>query len=150
MLFRSLGFFGMLAILLMVLDARFGYAEPLRQALVLASYPLQRIALAPTRAAESIFDYFTSKTQLEKENEALRARALQSAKDLVTLESLAAENAQLRRLVEARERVPRSSTFAEIQYAGRDAFSRKVIVDKGAAEGLQPGLAVIEIGRAHV
>ena len=29
-----LAFFGMLAILLMVLDARFGYAEPLRQALL--------------------------------------------------------------------------------------------------------------------
>jgi len=139
-----LAFFGLLAILLMILDARFRYAEPLRQALVIAAYPLQRAALAPTRAAEAILDYFTAKAQLEKENEALRARALQSAKDLVTLEALAAENAQLRRLADARERLPRSSTFAEIQYAGRDAFTRKVIVDKGASDGLLPGLAVID------
>ncbi len=139
-----LAFFGLLAILLMVLDARFRYAEPLRQALVLAAYPLQRAALAPAQVAEGIIDYFTAKVQLEKENAALRARALQSAKDLVTLESLTAENAQLRRLADARERLPRSSTFAEIQYAGRDAFSRKVIVDKGASDGLLPGLAVID------
>ena len=139
-----LAFFGLLAVLLMVLDARFRYAEPLRQALGLMVYPLQQTALAPVRTLEAMADYFSSKAQLERENELLRARALQSSKDLMTLEALAAENAQLRRLAEARERLPRSSTFAEIQYAGRDAFSRKVIVDKGAADGLQAGLAVID------
>lgn len=139
-----LAFFGMLAILLMVLDARFRYAEPLRQALVLVAFPLQQAALAPVRALESVADYFTSKNQLESENQVLRARALQSAKDLLALEALAAENAQLRRLAEARERLPRASTFAEIQFAGRDAFSRKVIIDKGSSDGLQSGLAVLD------
>ncbi|MFM9967909.1 MAG: rod shape-determining protein MreC [Burkholderiales bacterium] len=139
-----LAFFGLLAILLMVLDARFRYAEPLRHVLLMVSYPLQSAALAPVRAVEGIADYFTSKSHLEKENEALRARALRSAKDVLTLEALSAENAQLRRLIDARERLPRASTFAEIQYAGRDAFSRKVIVDKGSSDGLQMGLAVID------
>lgn len=139
-----LAFFGVLAIMLMVLDARFRYAEPLRQALVLVVYPLQQVALAPVRSAEAMFDYFSSKAQLQKENEGLRARALQSAKDLMTLEALAAENAQLRRLIDARQRLPRSSTLAEIQYAGRDVFSRKVIVDKGESDGVLPGLAVID------
>lgn len=139
-----LAFFGLLAILLMVLDARFRYAEPLRQALVMAAYPLQRAALAPAQAAEAIMNYFTAKAQLEKENAVLRTRALQSAKDLLTMEALTAENGQLRRLADARERLPRHSVFAEIQYAGRDAFSRKVIVDKGTLEGLLPGLAVID------
>jgi rod shape-determining protein MreC len=139
-----LAFFGLLAILLMVLDARFRYAEPLREALALVSYPLQSAAIAPVRAAEAVVDYFRSKIQLEKDNDSLRARALQSAKDLMTLEALTAENAQLRRLIDARERLPRSATFAEIQYAGRDAFSRKVIVDKGSSDGLQMGLAVID------
>jgi len=134
----------MLAVLLMVLDARFRYAEPLRQALTLAAYPLQRAALVPAQIAQTAVGYFMSKAQLEKDNEALRARSLQSAKDLLTLEALSAENAQLRRLAGARERLPRSATFAEIQYGGRDAFSRKVIVDKGSSDGLQPGLAVID------
>src|SRR6266478_2941752 len=42
-----LGFFACLAILLMVLDARFRYAESLRQVVALLAYPLQRAALAP-------------------------------------------------------------------------------------------------------
>ncbi len=139
-----LAFFGLLAVLLMVLDARFRYVDPLRQVLGFMAYPLQQTALAPVRMIEAMSDYFSSKAQLEKESELLRARVLQSSKDIMTLESLVAENAQLRRLAEARQRLPRSSTFAEIQYASHDAFSRKVIVDKGAADGLQAGLAVID------
>lgn len=139
-----LTFFGLLAILLMVLDARFRYAEPFRQAIAVAAYPLQRAALAPLQAAEAIADYFSSKSALERENDALRAQVLQAAKDLMTLEALSAENANLRRLVEGRERLSRKSIFAEILYSGRDPFSRKVIVDKGAVDGIQPGLAVID------
>jgi rod shape-determining protein MreC len=42
-----LGFFVSLAVLLMVLDARFRYAESLREAVALLVYPFQRTALAP-------------------------------------------------------------------------------------------------------
>ena len=139
-----LTFFVILSILLMVLDARFHYAESLRQVLALVAYPLQRIALAPVQAAEAVNDFFTSQNALARENDALRAKQLQAAKDLTTLEALAAENAQLRRLLDARERVPRQSSFAEILYSGRDPFSRKVVVDRGANGGVQLGGPVID------
>lgn len=142
-----LGFFGLLAVLLMVLDARFHYAEPLRQVLSAIAMPLQYIALAPVRATDAVGDYFTTKSTLERENTDLRQRQLKSAKDVLALETLSAENAHLRRLMDARERSPRQATLAEILYAGRDPFSRKVIVDKGLRDGLRAGLAVIdEIG----
>ncbi|OGA17885.1 MAG: rod shape-determining protein MreC [Betaproteobacteria bacterium RIFCSPLOWO2_02_FULL_65_24] len=139
-----LTFFGLLAVLLMVLDARFQYTEPLRQVIALVAYPLQQAALAPVRVARATFDYFTSKSALEREIDELRARHLQVAKDLVTLEALAAENAQLRRLMEAREKWQRKSTLAEILYAGRDPFARRVVIDKGSSHGVRPGLAVID------
>lgn len=139
-----LTFFVALSVLLMVLDARFHYAESLRQVLALVAYPLQRVALAPIQAAGSVAEFFTSQNTLARENDALRARQLQAAKDISTLEALAAENAQLRRLLEARERVPRKSAFAEILYSGRDPFSRKVVVDKGAKDGVQLGEPVID------
>ena len=111
-------FFAVLALLLMVLDARFRYAEPLRAGLALLAYPVQRVALAPVRLSAGVADFFSSQVQLQRENDALREKQLQAAKDLVTFEALAAENTQLRRLVEARERMPRKSTLAEILYAG--------------------------------
>ena len=139
-----LTFFATLAVFLMVLDARFRYAESVREVLAFAAYPLQMIAMAPVQVFGSAAEFFTSQVALERENAQLRARQLRSAKDLQTLDSLAEENAQLRRLLQARERLPRQSTFAEILYAGRDPFSRKVIIDKGAAAGIQPGLAVVD------
>jgi len=139
-----LTFFGLLAILLMVLDARFGYAEPVRRVLAVLAYPLQRVALAPFQVADAVADYFTTKTTLERENALLRERSLKDAKDLLALETLSAENAHLRRLMEARERTPRESRLAEILYAGRDPFSRKVIVDKGSNDHIAAGEAVID------
>ena len=139
-----LTFFAALAVFLMVLDARFRYAESLRQVLAIAAYPLQRVATAPAQLFGSAAEFFTSQVALGRENAQLRARQLQAARDLMTRDSLAAENARLRSLLDARERLPRKSTFAEILYSGRDPFSRKVIIDKGAMAGIQPGLAVVD------
>jgi rod shape-determining protein MreC len=139
-----LGFFVSLAVLLMVLDARFGYVDQIRKGLALLAYPLQRVALAPGDLLGAAGDFFTTQVALKQENEKLKARDLAAAKDLLTLEALRAENAQLRRLLEARERVPRSSTLAEILYQGRDPFSRKVVIDKGSQQGIAPGQAVID------
>jgi len=137
-------FFVALALLLMVLDARFRYAETLRAGLALLAYPIQRVAMAPVQLATGVIGFFSSQVQLQRDNDALREKQLRLAKDLVTLEALAAENARLRRLVEARQRLPRKSTLAEVLYSGRDPFSRKVIIDKGAASGIQPGLPVVD------
>jgi rod shape-determining protein MreC len=139
-----LTFFGLLAILLMVVDARFRYAEPLRQVLVAIALPVQYVALAPIRAVDSAVDYFTTKGTLERENADLRQRQLKASKDLLALDTLAAENAHLRSLMQMRERIPRQATVSEILYAGRDPFSRKVVVDKGARDGVRAGLAVID------
>src|SRR5689334_18322924 len=139
-----LGFFVSLAVLLMVLDARFRYAESIREALALLVYPLQRVALAPSELFGAASEFFSTQVALKKENEQLKARELSAASDLLTLEALRAENAQLRRLLDARERIPRPATLAEILYQGRDPFSRKVIIDKGSQQGIEPGQAVID------
>lgn len=139
-----LAFFVLLAFLLMVLDARFRYADSIRQTVALLAYPLQWIALAPVRLISSSSDFFTAQVALKRENDALKVKQLQDASGLLMLESLRAENAQLRRLLGARERLARRSALAEILYTGRDLFSRKVIVDKGAQQGIEEGQAVID------
>jgi len=137
-------FFVALALLLMVLDARFRYAESLRAALALAAYPIQRVALAPAQLVTGAAEFFTTQAQLRRENEELRENQLRAAKDLLTLDALAGENRQLRRLLDARERLPRKSMFAEILYSSRDPFSHKVVIDKGGKDGIQAGLPVID------
>lgn len=139
-----LGFFVSLAVLLMVLDARFRYAESIREIAALLVYPLQRVALAPSELLGAAADFFTTQVALKQENDRLKTRDLLEASDLLTLESLRAENAQLRRLFDARERLPHPATLAEILYQGRDPFSRKVIIDKGSQQGIEAGQAVID------
>ncbi|HXZ54815.1 MAG TPA: rod shape-determining protein MreC [Burkholderiales bacterium] len=139
-----LGFFVSLAVLLMVLDARFRYAESIREVVALLAYPLQRVALAPGELLGAAADFFTTQVALKQENEQLKARDLLAASDLLTAEALRAENAQLRRLFDARERIPRPATLAEILYQGRDPFSRKVVIDKGSSQGIEPGQAVVD------
>jgi len=139
-----LTFFVSLAILLMVLDARFRYAESVRQVVALAAYPIQRVAMAPVDLFNGVVNYFSSTAALRAENEALRARQLRAAPELLQLEALKEENNQLRRLLDARERLPRKSVFAEILYAARDPFSRKVVIDKGSQNGILAGEPVID------
>lgn len=139
-----LTFFVSLAVLLMVVDARFHYAEPLRQVIAGLAYPLQRVATAPVELAVSASEFFTTQVNLKRDNDSLRARELQEAGELLTLDALRAENTQLRRLLQARERLPRKSTFAEIIYSGRDPFSRKVVIDKGSQQGIEAGQAVVD------
>ena len=137
-------FFVSLAILLMVLDARFRYAESVRQVVALAAYPIQRIAMAPVDLFHGVANYFGSTAALQEENTALKTKQLRAAPELLRLEALKEENNQLRRLLEAQERLPSKSVFAEILYAGRDPFSRKVVIDKGSQNGIQAGQPVID------
>lgn len=140
-----LTFFGLLSVLLMVLDARFQYAEPLRHGLTLAIYPLQQVATAPVVAFNSISDFFSSQASLRRDNASLRSQQLQNAQSLLVLQSLTQENQQLRKLLDARTILSSSpSIFAEIVYAGRDPFSRKVIIDRGSQNGVEPGQPVVD------
>jgi rod shape-determining protein MreC len=139
-----LTFFVSLAVLLMVLDARFRYAESVRQVVALAAYPIQRVAMVPADLFHAVADYFRSTSALQEENASLKTKQLRVAAELLQLDALREENNQLRRLLDARERAPRKSVFAEILYAGRDPFSRKVVIDKGSQSGIQAGEPVID------
>jgi rod shape-determining protein MreC len=137
-------FFASLSLALAVLDARFRYADGLRSVLALAAYPLQRIATAPVELAERIGGYFGSQAQLREENAELRARTLAYAGDAQRLEAATAELAQLRRLIGAAERLTVRSMPAEVLYAGRDPYSHKIFLDRGAAHGVRAGSPVAD------
>ena len=137
-------FFASLSIALLVLDARFKYAETLRGFIALAAYPMQQIATAPGQFAARISGFFASQATLQRENTELRAKVVGSAQDAQRYEATAAELAQLRRVIGAQERSEYKSTPVEVLYSGRDPFSRKLLVDKGSADGILAGQAVID------
>ncbi len=137
-------FFASLSLALLVVDARFRYADGIRSAFALAAYPLQRLATAPFQFFSSIGDYFTTQAQLVAENEDLKARALALAQDAQRYRAAEAEAGQLRRLVGAAERLDIQSLPAEILYASRDPYAHKVFIDRGATHGVRPGSPVAD------
>jgi rod shape-determining protein MreC len=139
-----LAFFASLAAALLVLDARFRYAEGLRSALALVVYPLQVAATAPVALAERAAGYFGSQARLREENAELRARLLELSRAAQREQAAQADLAELRRLLGAAERLPARATPAEILYNGRDPYSRKVVIDRGARHGLKPGAPVVD------
>ena len=151
-----LAFFASLSFALLVLDARFRYAEGLRSVLALAVYPLQTLATMPAALAERISGYFVSQSQLREDNAELRAKLLASSQSAQRYEAAQAETGQLRRLIGAAERLPLKSTPAEVLYNGRDPYSRKVVIDKGSQNGVGAGSPVVDergvvgqVTRAH-
>jgi rod shape-determining protein MreC len=139
-------FFASLSLALLVIDARFRYAEGLRTWLALAAYPIQRAATAPVDLLGAVGSFLSTQAHLVEENERLRAKALAYSHDAQRYEAAQAEAAQLRRLVGAVERLEVRVIPAEVMYHGRDPYAHKLFIDRGAAHGVRPGSPVTDEG----
>ena len=137
-------FFASLSLALLVLDARFQYGQGLRAMLALVAYPLQVIATAPIDLFQGVTGYFSNQSQLIEDNAELRAKALSYARDAQRYQAAEAEAAQLRRLIGANERLGVRAMPAEVLYTGRDPYSQKIFLDRGATHGVRPGSPVTD------
>jgi rod shape-determining protein MreC len=137
-------FFASLSLALLVIDARFRYAEGLRSWLALAAYPLQRAATAPIDLVSAVGSFFSTQAQLVAENERLREKALAYSHGAQRYEALEAEAAHLRRLIGAVERLEARVIPAEVMYHGRDPYAHRLFIDRGATHGVRPGSAVTD------
>jgi len=137
-------FFASLSLALLVIDARFRYAEGLRSWLALAAYPVQRAATAPIDLLSAVGSFFSTQTHLVQENERLREKALAYSHDAQRYEAAHAEAAQLRRLIGAVDKLEVRATPAEVMYHGRDPYSHRLFIDRGAKHGVRPGSPVTD------
>lgn len=128
----------------LVADVRFNYLETLRKVAAVAVYPLQRIAAAPAGITRRIGDFFTTHGSLREDGARLRQENFENAAALLQLKALQAENEQLRELLAARKRLDIELASAEVLYAARDPFSRKVVIDRGSQQGVRPGQPVVD------
>lgn len=133
-----------LALFLMVADVRFRITQPLRATVATVLFPLQWVVMQPVLAVRMMRDYVTSlDSAVSSEEEARRKLILQSQR-ANQVEQLLVENTQLRKLLELRARLSTPATAAEVLYDAADPYTRKVIIDKGMAHGLEPGAPVID------
>ena len=136
--------FSALSLAFLVADSRFDYLASLRQIAAVAVYPLQRVAAAPASIVRRIGDFFTTHGSLREDNARLARESYENAALLLQLTALQAENAQLRELLDARQRLGIELAAAEVLYAARDPFTRKVIIDRGSQHDVRAGQPVVD------
>jgi rod shape-determining protein MreC len=139
-------FFSLLSIALLIVDARFQTLDVVRQAVAVALYPFQRAVLLPGSLWSETTVFFESKTEFQREADDLARQRIEMSQVTTRATQLAEENAQLRRMLGASARVRVPSVLVEVLYEVRDAFSRRLIVDKGANHGLAAGMPLIDDG----
>lgn len=140
----QLFFFVSLSVALLVADLRFHTLEWARLGAATLLWPLQRAAYLPVDAGMDLGGYLASLRRLKDENETLRKQQLATANLLLRQTHLDQENQRLRALLDMKERQPAVGQVAEILYAARDPFSRRVIMNKGGQAGVEPGQAVVD------
>lgn len=136
--------FALLSIALLVVDARLHALTAVRQVAATVLYPFQMAALMPRDALANMGTYFSSISTLQKEVRDLKSQQVAMAQAMQQAQLQMAENAQLRRLMDAREHLPVRSMMSEILYDARDPSTRRVVLDRGSRNGVKLGLPVID------
>ncbi len=139
-----LAFFGILSLALMFADTRFRYLEGIRQVTSVVLYPLQRAVQMPGEALAWTGAYFASKRTLTDENAALKADLVAHSLSTQEFSRLQTENANLRGLLDLTRRYSGTAVAVEVLYTGRDPFTQKLFVNRGADAGIAAGQAVID------
>ena len=142
----KLTFCSALALFLMVADTRFKLTQPLRAVMATALHPLQRALLVPVQAWAGASDYVLGVQRAQSNESAARRELARQAERSARVEQLLIENARLRALLDLRVSVNVRSQVAEVLYDAPDPFSRKVIIDRGAMQGIVAGAPVISEG----
>jgi rod shape-determining protein MreC len=128
----------------MAADSRLQYLTSVRQNLQGLLHPLQLMANTPSRLYRDTSEYFSTHEHLLNENRQLKQYALKQDVTLQKLNTLVLENNNLRQLLNTNKTIVETSVAAEIMHVGRDLFTKKIIVNRGATDKIVAGEAVVD------
>ena len=136
--------FSALSFGLMFADQHYNIVQPARRALSLIVFPVQWVALRPQALWDHFDDVFESKQDALSAVEQARSQLLNQSVRASQVEQLMLENRDLRQLLQLRERLGSPAMAAEVLYEAADPFTRKMILDKGALQGVQTSSPVMD------
>ncbi len=128
----------------MVADARFDKLSTVRSTIATGLAPVYWLGNAPYEFTDWVAGLFENKTDLQQENEDLRARLLILERRALKYAALASENNELRRLMNSSEVLDDRVIVGEVVSVSPDPFSHEVIINKGRRDGVVPGQAILD------
>jgi rod shape-determining protein MreC len=136
--------YGALAVVIMYLDQRAHYLEPVRYALQAAAYPIQLAVNSPPAAWRWLRESFQTRDALRAENARLRARQRDLELMAMRYEALAHENGELRGLRNALPPVAERWLPAEIINIQLSGLRQRLLINRGASNGVFKGQTVLD------
>lgn len=136
--------YGLLAVVLMAMDHRGHYVPRVRSMAQYVVEPVYHAVEWPVIGLRNVLGEFQSRSSLREQNDQLQQQLLSQQGALQRLRTLEEENQRLRALFDGANSQPYEYLFAELLEVELDPFSHRVIIDRGASDGVQPGQAVID------
>ena len=135
-------------LLLMAATLRGGIARSASVAVGAASRPAVALERSVSGIVLDAVHFFRDIHADSADNVKLRLEATRLSGELARITALAQENGRLRQLLEMHEDLAPKSIGASVVTARLDAQSRVILVDRGAADGVRPDMAVVAWGGA--
>lgn len=134
----------LLSVIALVVDHRENHLDAVRRAIATAIYPLQVIVALPAEALGWARESGTSRSDLQRENNRLKAERLAIRAKLQQMAALESENARLRLMLQTTTRVGDRVRVAEIMAVDANPYRHDIVIDKGRRHGAYEGQAIID------
>jgi rod shape-determining protein MreC len=145
LLFRCV-LYSLLALGLIIVDKRYDHLGKIRRVLSVVAYPVQIAVASPFEGWDWFRESVSSRGVLRAEKSKLEAELRVAQFRLQRYEALEAESQRLRALRDKTAGVTDRFVIGDVMDVDLDAFRERVLVDKGAQDGVFVGQAVLDSG----
>ncbi len=132
-----------IAMALIFNDSRGDSLQPARSALSFILAPLVWIASTPGHVQDAA-DTLSSRETLQRENIELKQKQMLLEARLLQLGALEAENRRIRELLASAARIEDEVLIAEIIAINQDPYRNQITLNKGVADGVYKGQALVD------
>jgi len=138
--------YSLLALGLIILDKRYDHLGRIRRFLSVVAYPVQLAVASPFEGWDWFRESVSSRESLRADKAKLEAELRLANFRLQRYEALEAESQRLRALRDNTAGVTQRFIIGNVMDVDMDAFRERVLVDKGARDGVFVGQAVLDSG----
>jgi rod shape-determining protein MreC len=138
--------YSLLALALIIVDKRYDHLGRIRRVLSIVAYPVQIAVASPFEGWDWFRESVSSRGTLRADKAKLEAELRLAQFRLQRYEALEAESQRLRALRDKTAEVTDRFVIGNVMNIDLDAFRERVLVDKGAQDGVFVGQAVLDSG----
>jgi rod shape-determining protein MreC len=138
--------YSLLALGLIIVDKRYDHLGQIRRLLSVVAYPVQVAVASPFQGWDWFRESVSSRETLRADKAKLEAQLRLAEFKLQRYDALEAETRRLRALRDNTAGVASGFLVGDIMDLDLDAFRERVLVDKGAHDGVFVGQAVLDAG----